>query len=397
MRPDYQQSVTFAGNKSEPVYNWFYYKEGFSRSLVWGLLDEFKVKKDSQVIDPFCGTGTTLLACRHRGYSSVGFDILPLGVFVSNAKVQTGYNMDVLKESIRLVSSLKFGESSLRWPDLKFLDMRKVFSRYARNDVLFFKERILEVEDGMSRNFLLLGLLSIVGQASNTKKDGGVLKIVKKRHLAPVRYLLKNRLKRMYKDLLRVQLDGGAEVGAHIGDARSLELPPGSADVCITSPPYLNFVDYAKLYALELALLVDSKEYAELRSKSLRSHVGAAYPGKGSVRSERLSPILDSLSNFDDPVKSPVVVRAYFEDIYASLESLYSVLSGGGLAFYVVGNACLPNLTVDVDLILAELAEQAGFEVKDIWVANARWCDVHGIQKQKPVRESIVILKKPTT
>ncbi len=43
---------------------------------------------------------------------------------------------------------------------------------------------------------------------------------------------------------------------------------------------------------------------------------------------------------------------------------------------------------------MAELSEDIGFDVEKIMVANVRWCDVHGIKKERPVRESILILSK---
>lgn len=393
-RPDYRELVTFFQNKTLPVYNWFYYKEGFSRDLVWNLLKELKISRDSIIIDPFCGAGTTLLACKQLGYNAMGFDILPLPVFVSNTKLQSTYDMELLREIIRDISSLKFGSTTLKWTQPGFIDLKKAFSRYARNDLLFFKEKILGVEDEKIRNFLFLGLLSIVSKASNTKKDGGVIKIVKKRHLAPVRYLLKNRLKRMYKDLKKMPASEGY-AKAQAGDARSLSLDE-EVDVCITSPPYLNYVDYTRLYGLELSLLLDSrKEMEELRTKSIRSHIGAGYKKRKDVKSEKLKETLERVKELPaTPTRVPQVVEGYFEDIYLTLEGLFNVLTDGGIVALVVGNTCLPDITIDVDLILAEIGEQTGFKPKEILVANTRWCDVHGIVKERPVRESIVLLEK---
>ena len=277
-----------------------------------------------------------------------------------------------------------------------FIDVKKAFSRYARNDLLFFKEKILGVEDEGIRNFLFLGLLSITSKASNTKKDGGVVKIVKKRHLAPVRYLLKNRLKRMYKDLKKASLSKGYAT-AHLGDVRNLPLEGESIDVCITSPPYLNYVDYTKLYGLELSLFLDSqREIGELRTKSIRSHIGAGYKKRKGVKSEKLEEILERVKEIPStPSRVPQIVEGYFEDMCLSLEGLFNVLREGGIVALVVSNTCLPNITIDVDLILTEIGEQTGFKPKRILVANTRWCDVHGIRKERPVRESIVLLEKP--
>jgi len=391
-RFDYGDLVTFAENKTTPIYNWFYYKEGFSRSCVKNLLTELNIPKGSTILDPFCGTGTTLLASRELNYRSIGFDILPLGVFVTKTKLQTDYDTEMLDRTIKEITSLKFGPTDSKWVDVKFLDMKRAFSRYARNDILFFRDKILEISDEKIRNFLLLGLISIVTQASNTKKDGGVIKIVQKKHLAPVRYLLKNKLKRMYKDINRINFSN-ANAEVHLGDARSLDLEDESIDTVITSPPYLNFVDYTKLYGLELSLfLKNSDEILKIRKSSIRSHISAEYKESGIPESDELKRIFELIGTIDD--KTPLVVKGYFEDMYLAMKEMYRVLKNNGLAILVVGNACLPMITVDIDLILAEIGEHIGFKLKEIWVANVRWCDVHGIVKERPVRESIVILEK---
>ncbi|RLI93754.1 MAG: hypothetical protein DRO90_03135, partial [Candidatus Altiarchaeales archaeon] len=325
VRNDLENFVTFEAGRRRPIYNWFYYKEAFSPELIFTLLDEFGIT-NANIIDPFCGVGTTLLASVERNCNAVGFDILPLSVFVSNVKLQRDYDMKLLREKIKEITSLKFGETELKWPDIKFISIKKSISRYARNDLLFFKERIMEIEDEKIRNFIFLGLLSISFRATNLVRDGGVLKIdkSKRRNQIPVRHLLRNKLKRMYKDVKNNLNKFNENVNAYakVGDARSLGIK-SEFDLCITSPPYLNWVDYTKIYAIELALLgLSYQEILELRKRSLRSHVGAEYKIRKRIKSEKLESILENLNKFD--VKSPEVLRGYFEDLYLSLRSIYN-------------------------------------------------------------------------
>jgi len=392
-RFEYADLVTFKENKKVPIYNWFYYKEGFSGSFVKNALQELHIPKGSTVLDPFCGAGNTLLAAKQSGYNSVGFDILPLGVFVSRVKLEEDCNLNNLEKEIRRISSLKFGEPKTKLVDIKFIDMRRAFSRYARNDVPFFREKIMEIEDEKIRNFMLLGLISIVGEASNVKKDGGVLRIVHKQHLPPVRYLLKNRLKRMFKDLKKIEKHPGTSSRVFQGDARSLDLEDESVDVCITSPPYLNFVDYTKLYALELSLLVSSNnEILELRKKSMKSHISAKHENEMNYKIDKI--FEKNVISVSPGYGIPEVVHGYLRDLYESVAEIHRVLKPDGKAVLVIGNAALPGITVDVDLALAEMGADLGMEVKDIWVANVRWADVHGISKPRPVRESCIVLEK---
>jgi len=394
-RPEYRRWVTFEGAKHKPVYNWFHYKEGFSPQLVWGLLDEMGLGEGARVIDPFCGTGTTLLACRERNVSSLGVDVLPLSVYVSNTKLQCDYDMELLAEQIRRLLSAKYDRKKRRWPEIRFFNVKKAMSRYAYSDILFYREKIMEVEEEDIRNFLFLGLLSIVIGCSNIKKDGGVLKIKKREHVPPVTVLLKNRLKKMYADLQKGGLECGAEAKAVLGDARDLPVDDELFDGCISSPPYLNWVDYTKVYALELSLLLSSgRELRRLRKQTLKSHVGSGGGGANKVDSPLLYGLMDALEIKGDTRKNPQVVLDYFTDLASCLSSLYNSLREGAKVAFVLSNTCLPSQTIDVDLITAEISENQGFNVKKILVSNTRWCDVHGIIKERPVRESIVLCEK---
>ena len=384
--------VTFAQNKMTSVYDWFYYKEGFSRDFVWDALKRLNVGEGSLVLDPFCGTGTTLLAAKQAGYYSVGFDILPLGVFVSRVKLKD-YDLGRLAKGIARITPLKFGNPRMKLPDIRFLDMRRVYNQYARQDIAFFMEKILEEEDEKTRNFMLLALISIVGQASNVMKDGGVLKVVRKKHVPPVRHLLDSKMKRMLRDLKELPPQPRVKWKVNVGDARDIRLEDGSVDAVITSPPYLNNVDYTKVYALELSLLVQSaREMEELRRKSLRSHIGAEKRGGKSF--DGMEDIMARVTKTDETVNVPPVVEGYIQDMYENLSEVARVLKPKGVAAYVVGNSALPGITVDVDLMLAEMGEKLGLTTEDIWVANARWAGVHDIEKERPVRESAVILRK---
>src|SRR3989344_5054199 len=68
--------VTFVPNKTEPIHNWFYYKEGFAKKLVEWAVSEFKLEEP--ILDCFCGVGTTLLTAKELDLKSIGFDASPL-------------------------------------------------------------------------------------------------------------------------------------------------------------------------------------------------------------------------------------------------------------------------------------------------------------------------------
>jgi hypothetical protein len=388
-RFDLGNSVTFSGNKSLPVYNWFHYKEGYSRDFVIETIDKLGLGEGTTVLDPFCGTGTTLLASNERGINSVGADIMALGVFVSRVKLRD-YDFEIVAEASRNLLGKRFQKPKSRVPEIGFMDMKKAYNRYALEDLAYYREKILEYSDPIVRDFLLLALISVAIPASNIMKDGGVLKVRKKIHTPPVRHLLKNKLKRMAADTKK-KAENKSRWEVSISDARSLSIKDEKIDAVITSPPYLNNVDYTKVYAIESSLLGESaKEMEKTRSKSMRSHIGARY----GLDATEISDVLAYVTKKDDSAPVPPIVGGYLMDLYLSLKESYRALKTGGYAVYELSNSTLPDLTVDVDLMCAQLGEKAGYRVEEIWVAKTRWAGIGDVKKQRPVRESAVILKK---
>src|SRR5258708_16294474 len=68
------------------VHNWYRLRLGYSDHLVSDLLDEFALSSSDCVLDPFCGSGTTLVECMKKGIDSVGIDANPSSCFASSVK-----------------------------------------------------------------------------------------------------------------------------------------------------------------------------------------------------------------------------------------------------------------------------------------------------------------------
>ena len=64
------------------------YKGKFNPQIVRGVLNILGLTSNHTVLDPFCGSGTTLIECAHTNIQSYGFDMNPLAVFLSNTKIQ---------------------------------------------------------------------------------------------------------------------------------------------------------------------------------------------------------------------------------------------------------------------------------------------------------------------
>jgi hypothetical protein len=85
------------------VHGWYQFVLGYPDHLVPEMLERFGASSDSVVLDPFCGTGTTLVECKKMGIASVGIDANPASVLASQVKTDWDLDPDLVEELGRQV------------------------------------------------------------------------------------------------------------------------------------------------------------------------------------------------------------------------------------------------------------------------------------------------------
>ncbi len=361
--------VTFEPNKRLPIYNWFHFKEGFSRNLVALMLNQFDIHEGDWVLDPFCGAGTTLLAAKERGVNAVGIDAHPVFALVSQAKTHN-YNLETLREMKRGFFSKNFEK-----PDLKGINplLKRAFSRYALEDIFFFKSEIRKMEDRVTRDFLVLALVVSAMKISYAVKDGAVIRFFKRKH-PPLKKAFRATVKKFIRHLKKAEFKP-CEIVVRQSDARRLDfLETESFDAVVTSPPYLNKLEYTKAFDVEEALL---KELVGVDSTK-------EYLGADLERGKAVFPKLGL----------PDVAKAYFFDMELCLGETYRVLRRGGKAALVVGQGVFPDRIVESDVLIAKLADSVGFKVEKRIIVNRRVATRERTVKIGVALESILLLVK---
>ncbi len=395
MRPELGRLMTFELSKEKPVHGWFWYKEGYAPEMVEYCLG---LKQAKTALDPFCGVGTTLLACKKAGVECAGVDASTLAVFVSKVKCDD-YAPDELERALAFLQKNpykagggqkgkpegstrgpgEYGGAPLNW-QFELFDPRAAFPKRNYNEILALRAAIEEEEEERVRNLLLLALLSVLPQASLILKDGGVLKIMRDKRALPAREIFRRKVKRMVRELEASPVQGPAP-RVFLGDARSMEIDSGSVDLVVTSPPYLNNIDYSKIYGLELSLLSMSKaEAEEVRMRAIRSFIGKR------MDAGEMPPEVGEIGS------AIPIIGTYFKDMEAAISEMHRVLADDGEAHIIVSNSVIHETHVLVDEIFAQMGERLGFRESEIQVGAERVADVRP-QKVK-TRESLVILRK---
>jgi len=387
---------------SKPIYNWYSFKHSYSKALVDILVKEFELKKGAWVMDPFCGGGTTLLACKELGINSNGFDILPFSVFLSNVKARE-YNVVKLSEEKKRFNRTQ--NISMDIPALTNIPIaKKAFSVNVRNELIQIKQRIEEIKDSTVRDFYNLGMLSILESVSNTTKAGGFLRITKHRVKAgKVREIFTDRIESMISDVQKFNEAmkwQGVDVSASHGDARAINTEK-KYNAIITSPPYPNRHDYTRIYSLEMLFdfVKSNDDLKKIRYETLRSHVEARkkYESAGYVKPAMLNRLIEKVKK--NGTNNPRIIgmlEGYFEDMYLAIREMSKRLEDKGKIAIVVSNVRFAGVNLPVDEILSEAGEQVGLKPKAIWVARYRGNSSQQMKeyKRKPSRESIVIWEK---
>jgi hypothetical protein len=142
------------------------------------------------------------------------------------------------------------------------------------------------------------------------------------------------------------------------GDARRLRLAPSSIDLVLTSPPYLNAIDYLRGHRLSLVWLGYS--LPELRGIRAES-IGAERAPTATVRSEVLSGIRDAMvSSRKMQARHVRMVERYAHDVARLMAVTKRVLAPKGRAVFVVGNSCLRKVFVQNSAGLSAAGKLAG-------------------------------------
>jgi SAM-dependent methyltransferase len=378
-RPDLGRYMTFELSKEKPVHNWFWYKEGFAPELVRWAIDDYRERAGSlptALLDPFCGVGTSLLSAKEAHLQSAGVDASPLAVFVSKAKTQD-YEAGELEACLAFLNK-RLVPVEADW-QFELFSPRAAFPKRNHGEILSIRYAI-EQEEGRVRDLLLLALLSILPQASIILKDGGVLKIMKDKRALPAREIFKRKVKRMVRELQPGSIVGHVPQ-VFLGDARALDIPGEELDMVVTSPPYLNNIDYSKIYGLELSLLHMSKSDAEsMRMRAIRSFIG---------KQMAVTEMPPEVGEIGDRIP---IIGTYFKDMEGAIGEMFRVLKPGGVAYVNVSNSVIHETHVIVDEVFAQMAMRIGFSDAEIVVGAERIADVRP-QKVR-TRESVVIMRK---
>lgn len=340
------------------------YPAKFIPQLAARLIEEY-TREGQIVVDPFMGSGTTIVEAMAQGRIGVGVDINPVAHLIAKVK-STPLEPDALQQAYAELENA-LGARRLRAKDLAPTNERidYWFPQAQKERLNILLGRITDLRDEATRDFFLVAFSQILKSCSIwLQRSIKPTRDLDKRLAEPfeafrrqARYMLKQN--RAFWDTLpaRVRDNPSAYRTVKCADARALPLADGAARLIVTSPPYVTSYEYADLHQLSALWLADCKSLPEFR----KQFIGTAHSERAAIglQSERAENICRDLGEN----KKGREVRNYFADMLECFQEMRRVLHDGGKACIIIGNTRLQSVNILNAEVFIEQMERTGFRV----------------------------------
>ncbi len=413
-----------------PAHDWYRFVLSFPPHLVRDYADRFELNSNSLLLDPFCGTGTTIVEGKKLGIPAIGVEAVPLPLLASQIKVDWSPNPDRLKAHAQSVAERVLtilesegisddpdenhdvgGAANLRALPEKTMKLllKGSISPFPLHKALALIEVLKEEKGSPYYRHELLALAKLLPSEIGNLRFGPEVGVGAIKQDSPVVSLWLSQVWRMANDLGTLSAMDETPSKALAGDARGMGelIAPRSIDAVICSPPYPNEKDYLRIVRLEsvlLDLIDDRLHLRTLKKRLVRSNTRGVYKGDEDdkwirsnrniakvakeIESRRIA--LSKDSGFERAYHR--VTKLYFGGMARHFRSLSTALKPGARLAYVVGDqASYLRVMIRTANLLAEVAVAQGYELEGIDLFRTRHATATGEQ----LREEVLLLRWP--
>jgi len=371
-------------------------------------------KPGETVLDPFMGSGTTLLEAFMCGRDSYGIDIHPLAKLIAKVKITPLEPEGLSSAAERLLERIRGEEGDCTdWvPDIP--NRAHWFRPTVLADLARVKKHVWGLRAGDAQDFFKICLSSIVRKVSNSDDDSLIPEVTTFHKMLDEQGKTSYDVIGRFENTLRAKLVDAAELW-HLSsevkerfrrtprmeiigrDARDITLEDGTVDLAVTSPPYASAVHYVSVHKLEMYWLELIRSTSEVDGNLVGSSRAYAEDYRGwrpSASIAGLQKVLAELASVD--LKSAFIVHRYFDDMRRNLNEANRVLRRGGRYCVVVGENTFRKVRIPTYQILSEIAQRTGFELDSVFVYDVinRHLDIPRWNDSRIERDHILELRR---
>jgi len=405
-------SVTFAeasaaSNKALSIHRWANWIAGFSGDFAKDAIKQYlpSPRPDALLLDPFAGVATALVEAYRAGINCVGFEINPFAALVSKVKMQFA-DVDVvaLQQAIdRYGVFMRLCEENRRTLRLiprsvapaGFHTRIPFFSKTIEAKVLYTQDYIQGLPQQLQDIFrvalasVLVGFSNYTYEPSLGSRPGAGKALIRS---APVGEIVAAKLGQMVEDIALLQEEVGwreqqpswaIHESSYFGSAGFIQ--PGSVDLVVTSPPYMNNYHYVRNTRPQLywcALATSSNDLKHLEEENV-GKFWQTVRGREAISLNFELPELERQiaeirqKNSDKGVYGgggwANYVSVYMNDLHRFAELLSSQLRPrSGVAIVVLGNSVIQGIPISVERYMGQIAGLHGLGVEGTYSLRTR-------------------------
>ena len=372
---DYTIDFDFKNAKSSDLTHSLHpYPAKFPPQLPYSILMKFG-KPGHLVLDPFCGSGTTLVEARLLGFNSIGVDVNGLSSLLSKVKSTPLSKIEL--ENIKIfITNIEFEQSV--WLSCRpviqvkqFEGLEHWFQHNVAEEITHLLNLINVIENENERDFLRIVESTIIVKVSNQESD---TRFAAKNKQIDDCYVFKQFINKAKEYIVRIaefseKADKTVSLTLLNADSRDLHmLEDESIDIIITSPPYANTYDYYL--------------YHKFRKRWL--DIDVKYAQNNEIGSRR------EYSSLKKPAEQWTI------DLQKCFEEMYRLLKPNSLAFIVIGDSVIKKELIKIDEVIKSFVPDIGFSVCNVISTSlsqhSKMFNPSFTQKNK--QEHLIILKK---
>lgn len=375
------------------------------------------------VLDPFMGSGTILIEGLIRNLNVIGVDINPLSYLTVLSKVQK-YATSTLNEKANLLLQRIDNLYHKKVENYQFSGIEKWYKASVIHDLSKIRICILQEPDIKYRRLFWVTFAEIAKEADNARTSTFKLHIKKEKMIRETNYdCIHNFKEKLISNVNSVlefkNLRHHETTRVYLGDSKTIlrdrrRFVKNSIDLVVTSPPYgdnattITYGQYSVLPLRWIPLkdiheLVSQDTVASLTKIDRDSLGGIKYPIEAILQSgildlsKELNIFFESLRS-EGKIDKARKVASFILDFSEVIENLEPIIKPGKLLVFTVGNRHVNHMEFPFHLILKELADCYGMDMKYDFrrniIKNKNYVDT-SVQGFKTInKETIMILQK---
>lgn len=413
-------------DSDKAFHDWYRFVLSFPPHLVKNYISKFGLGAKDILLDPFCGTGTTLVEAKKNLIPSIGIEANPFAAFASDVKTDWSVNPNlllsqageiVIEYRVRLRKDKISDNPSMDNLNVKNLrrlnyEQERLIIRNSISPLPLHKTLVLldilnDYRESEFHKYYLIAAANVLVYKISNLRFGPEVGVGKIKNDSAVISEWTEEINKIATDLMRYS--DYSNTNSHIiaDDSRNLvKIMNGTkVSAVITSPPYPNEKDYTRTTRLESVLLgfINNKDdLRKLKRSLIRSNTRGVYKGdaddvyiKGNREIQRIADdiekkrkLLGKTSGFEKLYHK--VTKLYFGGMAKHLIDMQTILRPNSYLAYVVGDqASYLRVMIRTGKLIGDIAESLGYELVNIDVFRKRFSTV----TQSYLNEEVVILK----